>query len=352
MLSVLRKQRSLSQAALARLSGVSRATISAIENQKLTPSVNAALALARALDISVEGLFGRDASASFDKWAGRVANPPQNFWRAKLGSTMVAYPCERLLTGALSPDGQLLKNGDVEVHEDSALPENTLVLATCDPMVGLLRDALAAKGIRLLPLLRTSRSALRTLERGLVHAAGLHFSSTNKPDLNFDAALRLKTSPAFTLLRCANWEAGIAVHESISELNLNQILGGAYRWVNRPEGSSARAALDGLFELYGKSDQPEGYAIEAPGHEAVATIISTGSAQAGWTLQTLADQHALPFHPVHIDLYDLCFPREQLEDRRIRALLECVQEARFRKTLSALPGMNSTHTGEILHAAH
>ena len=52
-----RKERGLSQEELARLCGVSRQTINAIENNKYDPTLALAFHLARELDTTVDELF-------------------------------------------------------------------------------------------------------------------------------------------------------------------------------------------------------------------------------------------------------------------------------------------------------
>jgi len=52
-----RRERSLSQAQLARELGVSRQTINAIENDRYTPTLPLAIALARFFDLAVEEVF-------------------------------------------------------------------------------------------------------------------------------------------------------------------------------------------------------------------------------------------------------------------------------------------------------
>jgi len=65
-LRLYRVSRDLSQAELAEHAGVSRKTISAIENASTHPSVMLALILAQVLDASVEDLFSlTNASDSF-----------------------------------------------------------------------------------------------------------------------------------------------------------------------------------------------------------------------------------------------------------------------------------------------
>jgi putative transcriptional regulator len=53
----LRTQRSLAQGQLAEAMGVSRQTINSIENERYTPSLPLALALARYFGITVEEMF-------------------------------------------------------------------------------------------------------------------------------------------------------------------------------------------------------------------------------------------------------------------------------------------------------
>jgi DNA-binding XRE family transcriptional regulator len=60
LVKVYRLQRGWSQAELARRSGISRAAVSAIEINRLVPSVVAGLSLARVFSCSVECLFPFD----------------------------------------------------------------------------------------------------------------------------------------------------------------------------------------------------------------------------------------------------------------------------------------------------
>jgi putative transcriptional regulator len=66
-----RRDVGLSQDALAAAAGVSRQTISSVENRRTTPSVKLALALAAILRTTVEELFGEEAAA-----VSRIAPPP------------------------------------------------------------------------------------------------------------------------------------------------------------------------------------------------------------------------------------------------------------------------------------
>ncbi|WP_346343668.1 helix-turn-helix transcriptional regulator [Gluconobacter kondonii] len=60
-LKAIRTSRGLTQAALAEQVGVSRKTVNTVENGIFVPSVLLALRLARALDTTVEAIFGVDS---------------------------------------------------------------------------------------------------------------------------------------------------------------------------------------------------------------------------------------------------------------------------------------------------
>ena len=58
----LRTQRSLAQGQLAEAMGVSRQTINSIENERYTPSLPLAIALARYFGVTVEEMFDEQGS--------------------------------------------------------------------------------------------------------------------------------------------------------------------------------------------------------------------------------------------------------------------------------------------------
>src|SRR5437868_2902953 len=80
----LRLARGWSQAELARRAGISRAAVSAIEIERLVPSVAAALALAGAFGCRVDGLFSLNAAdAGPPAWAWPPSGESCRFWHAE-----------------------------------------------------------------------------------------------------------------------------------------------------------------------------------------------------------------------------------------------------------------------------
>src|SRR5471032_2021191 len=93
-----RKARDWSQDELSVRAGLPRSSISAIEAGRLTPSVTAALAVAGALECSVEELFGKSEKTADhpSQWAWKPRMEPCRYWEAEVGGRRLMYPVETL----------------------------------------------------------------------------------------------------------------------------------------------------------------------------------------------------------------------------------------------------------------
>lgn len=332
--------RQWSQAELAARAGVSRTAISAIEKDRLAPSVTAALSLARALECTVEQLFGQStAPSNAPDWAWPPTSPSCRYWQAEVGGRRLRYPVEPTSVGAVPHDG--LWDGQ-SVREASAAPaEQVLVIATCDPAVGLLAAEYARQTpFRMLPLTRSSRAALRLMADRKVHVAGVHLSPSNRRGGNA-AIVRETCQDNAQLLRIGVWQAGIALSTHLKLNSTRAILASRLKWVGREPGSGARQCLD---ELLAGRKAPRRV---APDHRGVALAIRCGWADAGVCLRLTSEEAGLGFVEVRRETYDLCFMQAEQNDPRLRALADVVQSPRYRQLLRALPGYDVRTTGEL-----
>ena len=64
-------------------------------------------------------------------------------------------------------------------------------------------------------------------------------------------------------------------------------------------------------------------------------------------MRLVTEESGLDFLPVRDELYDLCFPEAWEGDHRIRALLQIVRSAGFRRAIAELPGYHADETGEV-----
>src|SRR5262249_503447 len=149
-----------SQGRLAEKAAISRAAVSAIEIGRLVPSVAIALSLAEAFECSVESLFGLGRQpADVEAWAWPPSSDPCRFWRARVNGRRLRFPVENTVAGTLAHDGVWLR-GKEQIVRNVHEPETTLVMASCDPLAGLLAmEYERTSGFRLLPLYRSSSAA-------------------------------------------------------------------------------------------------------------------------------------------------------------------------------------------------
>ncbi|MBV9801135.1 MAG: helix-turn-helix domain-containing protein, partial [Solirubrobacterales bacterium] len=202
--SSLRERRlecGLTQTELAARAGVSRQLIAAVEAGHNVPAVNAALGLARALATSVEELFAprpREVVAALgdrlrDGEAVRVGRVAGQLVAAKLADRGIAG------AGWARPDG-VVDHGRLRLFA-GAIPAG-VVLAGCDPALGVAESMLDGLGARSLLAISTSTgTALRALRCGGVHAAAVHGLAGGLP------------RPPVPVVRwhLARWRVGLAV---------------------------------------------------------------------------------------------------------------------------------------------
>ncbi len=342
-LKIFRQARSWSQDELAKRAGVSRTEVSAIEIRRLVPSVATALALSAALECRVDDLFSLPKTDSpAEEWAWTPTQDPCRFWRAEIGGRHVLFPAESGSVGVVAHDG-LLSRGKVQPQNSNSAAE-TLVIASCDPAIGLLvRELAATSPVRLLVLKRSSSEALRLLAAGLVHLAGVHLASTEQSGGN-GAIIRERLGDGYRLLKMARWEEGLAIAPGSGITTVQGAVdskSSKQQWVGREVGSGARQCLDELLD--GRS-APKKLARD---HAGVAEAIRCGWADVGVCLKLSAEEAGLEFLSVRHETYDICYRTEFEPDPRFQALLTVCRTPSFRKLLGELPGYEVVHTGEL-----
>lgn len=296
-----------------------------------------------ALEETVEAVFGTGGGDGPLDWAWPSATADRRVWYASVNGRRRLFPVEPTAAGAIPHDGRA--DGD-SLHLsgfEATTPERTLVVAGCDPLVGFLVRELAAHGIRVLPLLRSSARALDLLRRGLVHAAGLHYTDADGHSAN-DDVVRATLGSGYRLIHQLRWDAGIAVWPQRRERTPRGLLRAGVRWVNREEGSAARRVFDTLLAA---GRRPDGYDRVVGDHRAVAATVSSGWAEAGVCVKPAAEEARLGFIPLQQEAYELCVADARLDDPRMRALLAVLQSSAYRQWIANVPGCSARDTGSL-----
>src|SRR6185437_13441337 len=232
-LRLARQARGFSQQQLASMAGVSRQAVSAVESGHSDPSLRVALALAQALGLTVEELFGPGEPAM------PVTAVSVTPLRGKTDRLALAPAAPAAVAG---PKG----DGDDDVLEQVAVrpigpPRPTLVVAGCDPALPLLGPPLALLDppVAFAWWPCGSATALRLARQGLVHAAGVHTQG--------DGAEAGQPIPdGANVVGFTAWREGFAVRPSLKAVitGLDTIARHRLRIVNREPGAEARRLLD------------------------------------------------------------------------------------------------------------
>lgn len=337
----LRQQRlaaGLTQAELANHAGISRTAVTSIEGERLVPSVESALALAKALGTTVESLFGAAEDRNEPEvWALPRSGESTAYWRAEVMGRSVRYPVTTSPSLSFLPDGDDRSAGFSAV----SLASETLVMASCDPASGFLASLYAASsGLRLITLQSSSRNAVDLLRQGLVHVAGLHLSTQDAPQQNIDV-IRESLGDGYQVVRLARWQSGIALKPTSPFRTVRSLINGKANWIGRENGSGARECMN---RVLGKKFKPQ---WTASSHRSVADAIAAGWADAGICTELVSAEANLKFLPVQEEYFDLCFPTANSNDRRVKTFINVIRSTAYRNLLANLPGYDSTETGDL-----
>jgi molybdate-binding protein/DNA-binding XRE family transcriptional regulator len=328
----------MTQAELAQRAGISRTAVTAIEGNRLIPSVAAALSLASALGTTVEALFGQhETEAQAATWAWEPVRGTQHFWEAEVAGRHWLYPADSSPMFTPLPDASL---GQLQ-RARTALANETLVIACCDPAAGYLASRYSqATSLRMLVVSRSSGESLELLRQGKVHIAGVHLSTNESPQDNAKL-VRERLGDGFQLLRVASWQEGIAITPSAKIRSVRSALQAKLTWVGREPGSGARRCLD---RLLANRNSPRRLAHH---HRGVAEAVKCGWADAGVCVQLASTEAGLDFLPVQEEAYDICIPRTLIADPRVKALIQVIRSVTYRKLLTRLPGYDVAETGNL-----
>jgi putative molybdopterin biosynthesis protein len=385
-LRLARQARGFSQEQLAGMAGVSRQAVSAVESGQSDPSLRVALALARALGMTVEELFGpEDMTPAVSArlvlpadGAGISGATDMRVTLAPIGNSFVALP----LSGPTASRAGFLPTGGMvaapatgsvpalgaarasaPVAESAAEggqrpvaavrmigpPRPTLVVAGCDPALPLLEAPLSL----LDPPLAfswwpcTSHEALRLAADGVVHAAGAHLLGRHGG---------YNTGPASELLPGGGevfgfsaWREGLVLRPAVAAgiTGLADVVQRGLRLVNREPGAEARLLLDReLAGLGVDTDRVPGYQSQATGHLQVADAIAAGLADAGVASEPAALAYGLAFVPLATERFDLVIPAEQAGSREVQALTRVLSSRWLLDQLASLPGYDPAPCGQ------
>ncbi len=354
----------LSQQQLADLAGVTRQTIGGIEAGQYAPSAAVALRLAKGLGCRVEDLFWLDEDLpTVEAWPVRDV-PEGDALRLALAQVEGRWVAHPLLGEKAFRMETVPADGIGSRHEGEEMltvkllddPDNlarSVILAGCTPSLSLWARSAERwyPGLRVHWVLANSLTALESLARGEVHAAGLHLYDPGTGEYNAPFVRAAFPDRDMALINLGIWEEGLIVPPG-NPKGLRQVADLAREdvvLINREEGAGSRLLLD--TQLIAAGIPPTavaGYAHTVPGHQEVARAVLSGEADVGVSAASVAAMYSLDFVPMHSVRYDLALFRETLDYEPVRQLLHTLHHRWVRSHLHVLGGYDTTQTGELV----
>ena len=362
----LRRQRGLSAAALAKLVGVSRQTIYAMESGAFAPNTAVVLKLARALETAVEEIFAlRENPRPAEFPTGRAVllpgpdqpQPGQPLQLCKVDGRLVASSPAPAPWYFPASDGIAVTSGTAADPEKAQVrtfhsPDDwgdRILVAGCDPGMSVLaRHARSAKA-RIVLAHRNSSQSLALLKRGMVHVAGTHLCDQATGESNLPQISRIFRKNSVAVVSFAVWEEGIVTARGnpkairgVEDLGRPDV-----RIVNREAGAGSRLLLDfHLKRLKMNSRRIQGYADIALGHLPAAWQVRSGACDCCIATRGAARVLGLDFAPLTSERYDLAIRRSHMSLPGIQALLETLNRSGFRRELESVGGYDTRSTGK------
>lgn len=364
-LADIRRDRGISVAALAQAIGVRRQTIYAIESGAYVPNTAIALRLARLLSVTVEELFvGEEPVASLIGEPepveiignARDLAPGEPVRLCTVGDRRIAIPTGPQVDFYPEMNGAVARPGDRKGRETYIQvlrePEgHDLLIAGCDPAASLLTAFLQDAGVRLIPWIANSSSALQLLKGGQAHVAGCHIYDRKPGDSNLSFLQKNFTDGEIAVVNFATWEEGMVAAPGNPKniRSIDDVARKDIRIANRETGSGTRRLLDDLLKRAGiASAQVNGYACTFETHLAAAREVRDGRADCCLGVSSAARLLSLDFIPVVTERYDFAIPKVFLNTKPVQALLDALNRAALRHMLEAACGYDTSVTGKVI----
>lgn len=364
-LSSVRRRRGVGATELARLAGVSRQTIHAIEAGSYVPNTGVALRMARALEVPVEELFALEAEAAETPGALRSellsaipAAKGQPVRVCQVGPLTVSIPVSASpyylpeADGVIARGGRAADKAELRLFSKDGVAGKQLVLAGCDPAIGLIAPmAERLGGVEIVPAAASSRLALGWLKQGKVHVAGSHLKDSRTGEYNLPFIRHEMAGEEFTVITFAQWEEGFVIAPGNPKgiRAATALARRSVKFINREIGSGSRGLLDRLLTDAGiPARRIAGYDRIAFGHLAAAYAVLGGEADCCVATQSAARAFGLDFVPLCSERYDFVLRRSMLETPAMQAFLDVLQRAALRRTLETVAGYETGRTGSVI----
>ncbi|MEX1037413.1 MAG: helix-turn-helix domain-containing protein [Acidimicrobiia bacterium] len=313
-----RVEAGLTQVELAGRAGVSRQLVGAVEAGRHLPRVDAGMALAAALGVDVEKLFGSD-QFPVDVVVGTAPDEGSAVRMGWVGDRLVTSPARIGGDGwdaadAVIEGGLVVPFGDVR---------SGAVVAGCEPGLETLEHLLRQSGSGALAAAASSNAAFDALVAGRVHAAVVHGRHGSLP--------KVPSAPAVVRFRLTGWRVGLATPPDVESSWWQKVMDGELAVVQREPGAAVQQTFEEAVAGTSTTGPRVGGHLVAARHGMAAGLPAV-------TVEPGALAVGAGFHPLDRHEAELWVVDEWMTDRGVEQLIDLITSARFRRRLETVGG--------------
>lgn len=319
-----REKAGLTQQELATRAGVSRQLVGAVETGRHQPRVDAALALAGALESDVATLFAPD-HAAVDVVSGAPPPPGAVVRVARVGDRLVTTASRVVPSGFESADAVVGDDGSIGRRVDEGF-----VVAGCEPALLTLEQLLRERGIAAVAVTVSSATAREAFGAGRTHAAVLHGSASWRRD---------DPGAAVLVRRLATWRVGICAPPDAPTEWWRAALEGESPVIQREHGAGVQRS----FMAARFSGLPPGPVVSS---HVDAALRSLATGLPAVTIEPAALAVGAVFHPIDVHTSELWLHKTWADAPAAMTALELLGASRMVDRLRAVGGYDLTHWGE------
>jgi hypothetical protein len=306
---------------------VSRQLVGAVEAGRHQPRVDSALALADALGLTVESLFG-GLPGPIDIASGAATQDGAMIRVGRVGDQVVTAPI-RVGPEGWDPADGMVDRGRITPF-GSTVPG--IVVGGCEPGLVLLERTLREGGVGAVAVTLTSTAALECLAEGRIHAAVVHGSEK-------DLATRAKTI-AVGRFHLARWRVGLAARPGGATGWWRQALSGRVPVVQREPGAGVQVAFRRAIS---RSRRP----VPGPvvNNHIEAGRLAMAMDLPAVTIEPAAKVVGAAFHAIEVHNAELWVAESWIADQVFESAMQVLSGARFQRQLARVGGYDLEGSG-------
>lgn len=303
------------------------------------------------------GISYRHAWGLIRTWTARISKPIVTFEKGRgakltdIGEKLLW--AEQLILSRLSPE---LDNLSEELNRElnslvnlQKKPVNLCINASHGLAIAELQAICAESTVFDIDFhYRGSLESLRELANARCDVAGFHFPAGNISQELAPLYLQWLSEDKHLLLHISTRQQGLMtkIKNPHRITDLKGLTRRSVKFVNRQPESGTRTIFDALLKREGISKSAiNGYHNEEFTHVAVAAMVASGAADAGFGIKAAASKFGLNFIPVISETYVFAIDRS-IADNVVAELKNILKSRKFRQRVNKLPGYDIKLAGE------